>query len=71
MKLKEICEIADACGLETIGEAVINAEQHYDALVPIDSMDKEFEELYREVKALGPDWESISIFTIIPAEEGE
>lgn len=69
MKLKEVCEIADACGLETVGEAVLNAERHYDALVSIDSMSEEFEELYREVKALGPEWESISIYTIIPASE--
>ena len=69
MKLKEVCEIADACGLETVGEAVLNAERHYDALVPISAMNKEFEELYREVKALGPEWESISIYTIIPASE--
>ena len=69
MKLKEVCEIADACGLETVGEAVLNAERHYDALVSISSMGEEFEELYQEVKALGPEWESISIYTIIPASE--
>ena len=65
MTLKEVCELADACGLETVGEAVMNAELHYDALVLIDDMDKEFEELYREVKALGPEWESVSIYTIV------
>ncbi len=69
MKLKEICEIADACGLETVGEAVMNAELHYDAFVSIDDMNKEFEELYREAKALGPEWESISIYTIIPSND--
>lgn len=65
MTLKEVCELADACGLETVGEAVMNAELHYDALVLIDDMDREFEELYREVKALGPEWESVSIYTIV------
>ena len=65
MTLKEVCDLADACGLETVGEAVMNAELHYDALVTIDDMDKEFEELYREVKALGPEWESVSIYTIV------
>lgn len=65
MKLKVACEIADACGLETVGEAVMDAERHYDALVSIADMDKEFEELYREAKALGPEWENISIYTII------
>lgn len=72
MKLKTICEIADACGLETVGQAVMNAELHYDALVSIDTMHKEFEELYQEVKKLGPEWENISIYTVISAnEEGE
>lgn len=65
MKLKEICELADACGLETVGEAVMNAELHYDALVKISDFDEEFEELYREVKALDPDWESKSIYDIV------
>ncbi len=65
MKLKEVCEIADACDLETVGEAVMNAVLHYDAFVSIDDMNKEFEELYREAKALGPEWENISIYTII------
>lgn len=65
MTLKEVCEIADACGLTTVGEAVMNAELHYDALVSIDDMEKEFDELYREVKALGPEWENISIYTIV------
>lgn len=71
MKLKTICEIAEACGLETVGQAVMNAELHYDALVPISTMGKEFEELYREAKAFGPGWENISIYTIIPAKEDE
>ncbi len=65
MKLKEACELADACGLETVGEAVMNAELHYNALVTIDDMDKEFEELYRDAKALGPKWKSVSIHTIV------
>ncbi len=65
MKLKVACEIADACGLETVGEAVMNAERHYDALVSIADIDKEFDELYREAKALGPEWGSVSIYNVI------
>ena len=65
MTLKEACEIADACGLETVGEAVVNAELHYDALVSISDADKEFAELYREAEALGPDWESKSIYDVV------
>lgn len=67
MKLKEVCEIADACGIETVGDAVINAVLNYDELASIDS--KEFEELYRDVKALGPEWEDVSIYTIIKKAE--
>lgn len=65
MTLKHCCEIADACGLATVGEAVMNAEMHYDALVSIDDMEKEFGELYREARALGPEWERVSIYTIM------
>lgn len=61
MKLKTACDIADACGLETIGQAIMNVELHYDALVSIDNIVEEFEELYREAKELGPEWESMSI----------
>ena len=70
MTLKVVCEIADACGLKTVGEAVMNAERHYDALVSIDAMDKEFEELYQEAKTLGPEWESLSIYTYLRNEHG-
>ena len=69
MTLKYCCEIADACGLETVGEAVMNAEMHYDALVSIDDMEKEFDQLYQEVAALGPDWQTVSIYSICGMNE--
>lgn len=65
MTLKEVCELADVCGLETVGEAVMNAELHYDVLVSISEMEEEFEKLYREVRELGDDWKSVSIYTIV------
>lgn len=65
MKLKDACELADACGLYTVGEAVENAELHYDALVLISEMNEEFEELYREAEALGPEWRDKSIYDIV------
>lgn len=68
MTLKFVCEIADACGLETVGEAVMNAEIHYDSLVLISKMKEEFDELYREVDALGPDWASRSIYEFVEEE---
>ena len=69
MTLKYCCEIADACGLETVGEAVMNAEMHYDALVSIDDMEKEFDQLYQEVMALGPEWQTVSIYSICGMNE--
>lgn len=45
----------------------MNAELHYDALVSISNMKSEFDELYREVKALGPGWESRSIYEFVEA----
>lgn len=71
MKLKDACELADECGLMTVGEAVMNVELHYDALMLISNMEEEFEELYREVEALGPDWEKKSIFEVIRGEMKE
>lgn len=50
MKVKEACEIADTCGLETIGEAVFNIELHALNLFIYDELDKELNELYEDAK---------------------
>lgn len=62
MTLKEVCELADACGLETVGEAVLNVELHWSMLFTVDSMNEELNELYEDINELGPGWESMSIF---------
>ena len=48
MTLKEACELADACGLETIGEAIMNAEFHAISLFTYDEIAAELNELYNE-----------------------
>lgn len=50
MKVKEACKIADACGLETIGEAVFNIELHALNLFIYDEINKELNELYEDAK---------------------
>lgn len=41
MKLKEACDIADSCGLETLGEAYMNIEIHSPSLFPYAEIEKE------------------------------
>lgn len=50
MKLKEACEIAEECGLETIGEAILNIEIHASSLFTHDELDRELNELYEDTK---------------------
>lgn len=50
MKVKEACEIAKDCGLETIGEAILNIELHVLSLFSYDEIDKELRELYEDAK---------------------
>lgn len=50
MKVKEACEIAEDCGLETIGEAILNIEIHSPSLFLYGEIDKELGELYEDAK---------------------
>lgn len=50
MKVKEACEIAEDCGLETIGEAILNIEIHAISLFSYDELNKELSELYEDAK---------------------
>lgn len=50
MKVKEACEIAENCGLETIGEAIFNIELHAISLFPYDALNKELTELHEDAK---------------------
>ena len=50
MKVKEACEIAEECGLETIGEAILNIEIHATSLFLYSELNKELRELYEDAK---------------------
>lgn len=45
MKLKEACELAEACGLSTVGEAINNVTIHATSLFPYNMIDREIAEL--------------------------
>lgn len=48
MKLKEACRIAEACGLSTVGEAVLNVEMNATGFWPYEKMAWELVELVKE-----------------------
>ena len=48
MKLKEALELADECGLSTVGEAILNVELHATSLFPYSKMNEELNELILE-----------------------
>ena len=50
MKVKEACEIAEDCGLETIHEAIRNIQIHAGCLFSYKELDKELKELYEDVE---------------------
>ncbi len=60
MKLKDACEIAMDCGLETIGEAVYNIDLHAPSLFGYSEVSTELEELHKEAKEYDKDL-SISV----------
>ena len=65
MTLKTACEIADECGLETIGEAILNIELHAIQLYTDEEAKKELRELYSEVLNYGKDWREASIRDVL------
>ena len=55
MKLIEALNIAKACGLNTVGEAVMNIRLHAVSLFPFEDLPSEFEQLESEVKSFDKD----------------
>lgn len=51
MKLKTCLEIAEDCGLETVGEALFNIELHATSLFPYSEINKELAELHLAFEA--------------------
>ena len=66
MKLREACEIAEGCGLRTVGEAVLNIERNAGMFWSYDKMLPELNELVKEADQYGDD---TSIFYVLEGEE--
>ncbi len=52
MKLKEACELAFTCGLNTVDEAVANVDHLATRIFEWKNMNKELAELYKEAEGL-------------------
>lgn len=68
MKLKEACELADVCCLETIAEAIVNIERHAPQLFAWENIHKEEQELYDDMSQKGY-CGSDSIYKVLENEE--
>lgn len=55
MTVKQACEIAEECGLETIGEAILNIQIHASNLFSDDEINKELNELYEDAEGFHMD----------------
>ena len=53
MKFKDALEIAKDCGLETVGEAIMNISMHAMSIFAYDSMQAEYDELIKEALECG------------------
>ena len=52
MKLKTACNIALDCGLNTIGEAIMNIDIHATSVFSYREMNKDLAELYKDAKGI-------------------
>ena len=52
MKLKTACDIAEACGLDTVGEAIYNIELHAPSLFAYDDLPGELKELDKDATGI-------------------
>ena len=50
MRLFTCLDIANACGLETVDEAIYNVELHAMSIFVYDKIDEEISEIYQEVQ---------------------
>lgn len=55
MKLKDCLEIGRDCGLETVGEAILNIELHSISLFAYSEIKNELNELYEATKDISYD----------------
>ncbi len=52
MKLKTACDIAEACGLDTVGEAIHNIGFHAPSLFAYDDLPGELKELEKDAAGI-------------------
>lgn len=52
MKLKKACEYAEVCGLDTVGEAVLNIKLHAPSLFAYDDLTWELKELDKDAAGI-------------------
>lgn len=50
MRLFTCLDIANACGLESVGEAIFNVELHTTSTFDYDKIEEEIAEIYKEVQ---------------------
>ena len=62
MLMKEACEIGVACGLETLGEAVLNIKIHYANLFLNEEIQKEIGELEEDMNKYNQDDKIVDVF---------
>lgn len=53
MKLKDALWIGEACGLETVGESLLNIQLHAMNIFTYGEEQREYDEIIRECKLLG------------------
>lgn len=66
MKLQQALEIARSCGLETVGEAILNIKMHSTSLFAYPELDAELKELYAEAESVNT---NTPIESLLPTEE--
>ncbi len=54
MTLTNACEIAEDCGLTTVGEAITNIEIHAPSFFDYDKLSDEIKELHNDAKNIDP-----------------
>ena len=62
MLMKEACEIGVACGLETLGEAVLNIKIHHVNLFLNEEIQKEIGELEEDMNKYNQDDKIVDVF---------
>ena len=65
MKLKQACEIAEVCGIDTIYEAVANIFFHAGMFFEYENVNKELEELVKEANKYNM---NSSIYVVLKGE---